>query len=93
MDCVCDCAAGSAVTLRGTVCSITVNPLAAVPQFEAELYDGTGRVRLIWMGRHSIPGVEAGRRMEVHGRVTCRSAAEMPAIFNPEYELRPRSRA
>ena len=54
---------------------------------EAELWDGTGNVTLVWLGRREIPGIQPGRRIVVHGRLT--SQHGQPTIFNPAYELRP----
>jgi len=89
VDRICECSSGAVVTLRGTVGSVTVDPAAAVPQFESELYDGTGRLRIVWLGRRTVPGVEAGRRLVVTGRVTCRHAGDQVTMFNPAYELEP----
>jgi hypothetical protein len=54
---------------------------------EAELWDGTGQVTLIWLGRRDIPGIEAGRRIVVRGRLA--SLKGERAIYNPSYELQP----
>ena len=53
----------------------------------AELYDGTGSLSLIWLGRRQIAGVEPGRRMRVEGLVT--QSEGRPVLFNPRYELVP----
>ena len=62
-------------------------PRAGVPALVAELYDGTGSMALIWLGRRQIPGIEPGRSLIGYGRVT--RDGEQPVIFNPRYELRP----
>jgi hypothetical protein len=54
---------------------------------EAELWDGTGRVLLVWLGRRDIPGIEPGRKIVVHGRLTSMKGER--AIYNPAYELQP----
>lgn len=54
---------------------------------EAELWDGTGRVLLLWLGRRDIPGIEPGRKLVVHGRMT--NVKGERAIYNPAYELQP----
>jgi hypothetical protein len=54
---------------------------------EADLWDGTGSVTLIWLGRRDIPGIQPGRRLIVRGRIT-RIHGER-AIYNPVYQLRP----
>lgn len=73
------------VTLRGTIDVLTVQPRRTTPWLEAELSDGTGRVTLIWMGRHDIPGIEAGRELLVEGRISV--ADGQRRIYNPRYEL------
>ena len=64
---------------------MTLRPRAGVPALEAELYDGTGSINVVWLGRRQIAGIEPGRRIKVQGMVT-RSEGE-PAVFNPRYEL------
>ncbi len=72
-------------TACGTLRSVTLRPRAGVPALEAALYDGSGTLTLIWLGRRQIAGVEPGRRIRVHGMVT-ESEGES-AVFNPRYEL------
>ncbi len=85
---LCDCKPGDEVTVLGTISSITVRPRGVALAFEAELYDGSGRVRLVWLGRRDIPGIVAGRRMEAVGRLTCPNGGG-PTLFNPTYTLKP----
>ncbi len=85
-----DCCAGETVSVSGTVRAVTIRPVSENPALEVELYDGTGRVRIVWLGRHRIPGIEPGRRVTVTGRLTVLSA--LPTIYNPRYTLRPVSR-
>ena len=72
----------------GTLKSVTLRPRAGVPALVAELYDGSGTINLVWLGRRQIPGIEPGRAVIACGRVT--RDHEQPVIFNPRYELRPR---
>lgn len=72
-------------TVCGTLRSVTLRPRAGVPALEAELYDGSGHLSLVWLGRRQIAGIEPGRRVRVHGMVT--SSDGEPAIYNPRYEL------
>lgn len=81
------CANGEKVVVAGTVRSLQLRPVASLPAFEIEVYDGTGSVAVVWIGRRSISGIEAGRRIVVSGRLTCISSG--PTIFNPRYELKP----
>ena len=71
----------------GTVRSVTLRPRAGVPALVAELYDGTGTLTVVWLGRRQIAGIVAGRRLRVHGRVAQRDGR--PVLFNPTYELLP----
>ena len=73
------------VKLRGTIEVLTLRSRRTRPWLEAELSDGTGRVTLIWMGRHDIPGIEAGRDLIVEGRVSVDGGVR--TIYNPRYQL------
>jgi hypothetical protein len=66
--------------------TVTQRPHGPSLTMEADLWDGTGSIRLVWLGRRDIPGIQPGRRMVVHGRLTAVDGE--PAIFNPTYELR-----
>jgi RecJ-like exonuclease len=76
-----------AACVCGTVRSVTLRPRAGVPALVAELYDGSGALTVVWLGRRSIPGIEPGRRLRVRGRVAQREGR--PVLFNPEYDLLP----
>ena len=78
----------SPATICGTLRSVTLRPRAGVPALEAELYDGTGSLSVVWLGRRQIAGIAPGRRIRVHGRV-CETEGR-PAVFNPRYEIEPR---
>lgn len=77
------------VTLCGTLRTVTLRPRAGVPALEAELYDGSGTVSIVWLGRRQIAGVEPGRGIRVHGRIALHEGRSV--MFNPRYELRPSS--
>ncbi len=83
------CTPGEATTLSGVLRSVTLRPRENVPAVEAELYDGSGNVRLVWLGRRQILGITPGRSIVVTGRITCNETD--PTIFNPRYELRAES--
>ncbi|MGH6656109.1 MAG: OB-fold nucleic acid binding domain-containing protein [Actinocrinis sp.] len=74
------------VCLVGTLRSVTFRPHAGVPALEAELWDGTGTVNVIWLGRRQIPGISPGRTIKLRGRITTLRGHR--AIYNPIYELR-----
>lgn len=72
-------------TVCGTLQSVTLRPRAGVPALEAAVYDGSGTIRVIWLGRRQIAGIEPGRRIRIEGMVTTNDTE--PAMFNPRYEL------
>jgi hypothetical protein len=72
-------------TVQGTLAIVTINPRTGSAWLEADLHDGTGTLTLIWMGRRVIPGIVAGAKLRVHGRITVDDGRL--AIFNPAYEL------
>lgn len=45
----------------------------------------TGRLRVIWLGRRRIPGIDAGTELQLEGMVTVRDGT--PTMFNPRYEI------
>ena len=53
---------------------------------EAELYDGSGTITVVWLGRRRIAGIEPGRQIRVVGRIGVHDAQRL--MFNPRYELR-----
>ncbi len=80
-----DAGTRSKAKLAGVVRRITVRPLEGHESLEALLYDGTGEVTLIWMGRRSIPGLNLGTRLVVEGMVgEIRSERRM---VNPSFEF------
>ena len=75
------------VDAAGVLRAVTLRPHGTSQVMEADLWDGTGSVSLIWLGRREIAGIQPGRRIVVHGRLTCVRGER--AIYNPSYELRP----
>jgi hypothetical protein len=84
-DCVATCQERQLVTVYGTVRSLTLRPVAGTPSLEVELYDGSGCVTLVWLGRREIAGMSPGRQLRATGRITSNGNRRM--IFNPRYEL------
>ncbi|HET7529573.1 MAG TPA: OB-fold nucleic acid binding domain-containing protein [Mycobacteriales bacterium] len=82
-----ECRDRSPVTVFGTVRAITIRPRAGVPALEAELFDGSGTVTLVWLGRRTLAGVDAGRQLRASGRLTTGEGRRL--IYNPRYELVP----
>jgi RecJ-like exonuclease len=73
----------------GVLRSVVLRPRETVPTVEAELYDGSGSLDLVWLGRRTIPGIEPGRRIRVEGMV-CEVDGRR-TVYNPRYELRPKA--
>jgi hypothetical protein len=84
---VAQCCQGEPVCVAGTLRAVTLRPRAGVPTLEAELFDGTGSVMLIWLGRRRIGGIHCGRSLVARGRLTTHDGK--PTLYNAEYELRP----
>lgn len=81
------CQIGTPVTVAGKVQQVVQRPRAGVPTLEAEVHDGSGTFTLIWLGRRRIVGVDPGRSLVAHGRLTLHDGS--PTIYNASYELRP----
>lgn len=56
-------------------------------ELTVELYDGTGSLDVVWLGRRSVPGIRPGTVLRVRGRVCRRKGVR--TIFNPDYEILP----
>lgn len=76
---------GHFVTLCGRLRTVVYTPRTNLPTLEAELYDGSEAVILVWLGRRRIAGIEPGRSLIVRGRVAQRDGRKV--IYNPYYEL------
>ncbi|WP_041254804.1 OB-fold nucleic acid binding domain-containing protein [Frankia sp. EAN1pec] len=75
--------------VAGSIRSVTVRARSGAPSLEVDLYDGSGTVTLVFLGRKHIAGIEAGRSVKASGRVVVRD--ERTTMFNPRYELLPAS--
>ncbi|MFC6085142.1 OB-fold nucleic acid binding domain-containing protein [Sphaerisporangium aureirubrum] len=75
--------------VAGTLRTVTLRPRGGVPSLEAELYDGSDVVDLVWLGRRKIIGIEPGRVVRAEGLVSIQDGRKV--MFNPRYELRPAS--
>jgi hypothetical protein len=82
-----DCADRQIVSVTGTLRTVTLRPRAGVPALEAELFDGSAALDVVWLGRRSIAGIEPGRMIIASGRISMNRGR--PVLFNPKYELRP----
>lgn len=77
--------AGGCVEVVGRLRSVVYTPSETVPTLEAELFDGSDSMDLVWLGRRRITGIEPGRRVLARGRVGVHNGRK--AIYNPWYEL------
>lgn len=73
------------VTVHGSLNCVTLRPRGGVLALEADLYDGSGTVTLVWLGRRQIAGIAPGRQLTAHGRLGCTDGKRV--LFNPRYEL------
>jgi RecG-like helicase len=73
------------VRLAGVVRRITVRPLEGHESLEALLYDGTGEVTVVWMGRRTIPGLDLGTRVVVEGLIADQRGEKR--LVNPSFEF------
>lgn len=80
-----DCGDRDRVTLVGALAAVRINPVGGSRWLEADFSDGTGHVQLVWMGRRQIPGIDAGRKLRVEGRLSYVDGRR--TIYNPHYEL------
>lgn len=75
------------VCVVGMLRTVTIQPRGQSPCLQAELWDGSGSVDLLWIGRRRIAGIEPGRVLRAEGRISQRDGRRV--MFNPRYELHP----
>ena len=75
------------VVVQGTLKTVTLRPRGGVPALEAELYDGSGSISVVWLGRRRIGGISPGRAIRVEGRIGVQDGIRV--MYNPRYDLRP----
>jgi hypothetical protein len=80
-----NCERGQMVTVSGRLRTVVYTPRTNLPTLEADLYDGSDVVTLVWLGRRHIAGIEPGRQLTARGRVALRD--DRKVIYNPYYEL------
>ena len=81
------CQMRSMVTLQGTITSVTSD--ADHGWLEAEVTDGSGTVKLVWMGRSRVECLLPGRHIRVQGRLA--QADGDCVMYNPDFEIVPQS--
>jgi hypothetical protein len=73
------------VTLQGQLRTVTLRPRGGVPALEAELFDGSAVLVIVWLGRRRITGIAPGRNLRVTGRIGVLEGTRL--MYNPRYEL------
>ncbi|WP_371818252.1 hypothetical protein [Pseudarthrobacter sp. C4D7] len=85
------------VMCQGHIESVTFVPADRTAEFSAIVAeDDAGRpgapgqrrpprLRIVWLGRRRVPGIEAGAEIRVEGMLA--RGKDMPTIFNPRYEI------
>jgi hypothetical protein len=87
------------VTCRGWIESVTYVPTDQTAEFSAIVSDadarhrGTGaftggspgRLRVVWLGRRRVPGIDAGTEVRLEGMLS--TVQGLPTMFNPRYEI------
>jgi len=82
---IADAAVRTRVKLAGVVRRITVRPLEGHESLEAVVYDGSGEVTVVWMGRRSIHGLNLGTRLVVEGLLAEQRSERR--VVNPSFEF------
>lgn len=80
-----ECHRGQVVSVSGRLRTVAYTPRTNLPTLEADLYDGSDVVTLVFLGRRSIVGIEPGRQLTARGRIALRD--DRKVIYNPYYEL------
>lgn len=73
------------VRIAGVVRRITVMPVEGFESLEAVIYDGSGEVSAVWLGRRSIPGLLLGSHLIIEGVLG--KEHDQLRIGNPTFEF------
>ncbi len=73
------------VRLAGVIRRLTVFPVEGQESLEAQLFDGTGEILVVFMGRRGIPGLTLGTRLIVEGVLGETHGARR--MVNPRFEF------
>jgi len=76
---MCDVKRGELATVTGRLRTVVYTPRTTLPTLEAELYDGSDLVTLVWLGRRHIPGISPGAAVTAKGRAPTATVAKAPA--------------
>ncbi|HEY1915202.1 MAG TPA: OB-fold nucleic acid binding domain-containing protein [Streptosporangiaceae bacterium] len=75
----------SVLRVDGELASVRSKQVGTAASLVAELDDGSGVIRLVWLGQQRITGIEPGRALTVEGVPTIHRGRK--TIFNPRYQL------
>jgi hypothetical protein len=78
-------AARTRARIAGEVRSVRIVPRAGAPSLEVSVYDGSGVVVGVFLGRRRIRGITPGRRLQIEGMLVQDTRRLM--MLNPIYEL------
>ena len=86
------------VTCQGRIESVTFLPADQTAAFSAIISAAEpgkaqsgpsggrrGRLRVVWLGRRRVPGIEAGAEIRLEGMLSRSNG--LPTMFNPRYEI------
>jgi hypothetical protein len=71
--------------IAGVVRRITIRPVEGFEALEVVLWDGTGEVSAVWLGRRKIRGLALGSRLVVEGTLGLDHG--MHRMVNPTFEF------
>ena len=76
------------VEVCGVARSTTHPPVGSGPPAQVvQLFDGSGDLDVVWLGRRAIPGIRPGVYLRVRGRVQVPPRRRV--MYNPAYEIIP----
>ncbi|WP_458778824.1 single stranded DNA-binding domain-containing protein [Arthrobacter sp. D3-16] len=86
------------IVCRGRIESVTYVPADQTAAFSAIVTDADpresgagaaagpgGRLRVVWLGRRRVPGIDAGTEVRLKGMLS--RVDGLPTMFNPRYEI------
>lgn len=74
------------VTVEGTVRSERARPwVDGVPSLECTIFDTSGGIEIVFLGRRRVGGIGLGSRIRAYGRVGAHH--QRLTMLNPAYEL------
>ena len=78
--------------MTGRLRTVVYTPRTNLPTLEADLYDGSDVVTLVFLGRRHIAGIEPGRPLTARGRIAVRDDRKVhlqPVLRAGRTQMRP----